>query len=392
MKVFLFHLMPYAYLDLDYTDAYPSCWVVLPNTYFDPDKGTELYHRFLDELELADQLGFDGVCVNEHHQNAYGLMPSPVVIAAALSRRTKNAKIAILGNAFGLREHPLYLAEEHAMLDHLTKGRIITGMVRGIGAEYFSTANNPALSHERYHEAHDLVVRAWTEPGPFEFEGDHYHFRYVNLWPRPVQKPHPPIWCPSQGSRETVLWAAHPKRKYVYLHTYSPIKAAQKYLDMYRQVAETEYGYTASAEQLGWAVLAYVAETDAAAYAEAKEHVENFFNKFLNIPFDMMFPPGYLTLGSLKDVARNKSLLAQKRTVDFLIEAGMFVCGSPSTVRQILQERRKQLGFHYLLPMLQFGTLPRELTRKNIELFANHVMPHLQAEGLTSAESARAAE
>src|SRR6184192_4779295 len=75
MKVFMFHLMPYAYLDMSFSDKYRSAWVVLPNTYFDPKKGHELYNRYLDELELAAELGFDGISVNEHHQTAYGLMP-----------------------------------------------------------------------------------------------------------------------------------------------------------------------------------------------------------------------------------------------------------------------------------------------------------------------------
>src|SRR5215831_21110435 len=170
MKVFMFHLMPYAYLDMTYTDKYRAAWVVLPNSYFDPKKGHELYNRYLDELELAAELGFDGISVNEHHQKAYGLMPSPVVMAAALARRTKTAKIAILGNAFCLREHPLTLAEEHAMLDCITGGRLISGMVRGIGAEYYSFGSNPAFSHARFQEAHDLVVQSWTRPGPFAFE------------------------------------------------------------------------------------------------------------------------------------------------------------------------------------------------------------------------------
>src|SRR2546430_10973168 len=102
MKVFMFHLMPYAYLDMNFTDKYRAAWVVLPNSYFDPKKGHELYNRFLDELELAAELGFDGISVNEHHQNAYGLMPSPAVMATAVSPRTKNAKIHNPGNAFGL--------------------------------------------------------------------------------------------------------------------------------------------------------------------------------------------------------------------------------------------------------------------------------------------------
>jgi len=169
MKVMSFHLMPYADLDLSVKDSYRTVWVVLPNSYYDPKKGHALYNRYLDELELCAELGFDGVCVNEHHQNAYGLMPSPVVMASALARRTRDCRIAILGNAFCLRAHPLTLAEEHAMLDVITGGRLISGFVRGVGSEYFSFGTNPVHSLERHQEAHDLVVRAWTEPGPFAY-------------------------------------------------------------------------------------------------------------------------------------------------------------------------------------------------------------------------------
>ena len=160
MRVMSFHLMPYADLDLSVKDSYRTVWVVLPNSYYDPKKGHALYNRYLDELELCAELGFDGVCVNEHHQNAYGLMPSPVVMASALARRTRDCRIAILGNAFCLREHPLTLAEEHAMLDVITGGRLISGFVRGVGSEYFSFGTNPVHSLERHQEAHDLVVRA----------------------------------------------------------------------------------------------------------------------------------------------------------------------------------------------------------------------------------------
>src|SRR5438128_12100889 len=150
-------------------------------------------------------------------------MPSPVVMAAALSRRTKKAKIAILGNAFCLREHPLTLAEEHAMLDCITGGRMISGMVRGIGAEYYSMGANPAFSHARFQEAHDLVVQPWTRAGPLAFEGKCYHFEYVNVGPRPYQQPHPPIWTASLGASETIEWSAQPSCYYVDLQTYSPI-------------------------------------------------------------------------------------------------------------------------------------------------------------------------
>ena len=100
MKVMSFHLMPYAPLDENVRRDFRSVWIVLPNSNFDPVVGHALYNRYLDELELSAELGFDGICVNEHHQTAYGLMPSPVVTASALARRTENCRIANLGNAF----------------------------------------------------------------------------------------------------------------------------------------------------------------------------------------------------------------------------------------------------------------------------------------------------
>src|SRR3989304_5840299 len=147
MKFFAFHLMPYAALDPDYDKKHNSAWVTLPNTYYDPKIGHQLYNRYLDELEFADAMGFDGVCVNEHHQNAYGLMPIPGVMAGALARRTAKGKIAVLGRALPLLNNPLVVAAEFAMLDNITAGRLVAGFVRGIGAGYHSSGVNPAESH-----------------------------------------------------------------------------------------------------------------------------------------------------------------------------------------------------------------------------------------------------
>lgn len=380
MKVFAFHLMPYGALDMSYAEEHSSVWLKLPNSYFDPKIGHELYNRYLDELELAAEVGFDGISVNEHHQNAYGLMPSPVVMAAALARNTENCKIAILGNAFALREHPLTLAEEHAMIDNITGGRLITGMVRGVGCEYFSMGVNPAYSLERHIEAHDLVVRAWTETGPFAFEGKHYHFEYVNMWPRPYQDPHPPIWCPSQGSTETIEWAAHPDRKYVYLQAYSAFESVLRYLNIYRSVAEHKYGYTASSGQIAWSVPVYCAETDEQAVEEVRPHIESLFNTFLpKISQSMFVPPGYMTASSMKKIFAHKATLRGGQKVEDLMERGVIVVGSPDTVRDTLSERHRQAGFEHVLMMPQFGTLPADLTEKNLRLLGAEVVPALQA-------------
>lgn len=377
MKFFFFHLMPYSELDLDFDRHYPATWVTLPNTYYDPKKGHELYNRYLDELEYADELGFDGVCVNEHHQTAYGMMPAPSVLAGALSRRTKNAKIAVLGRALPLLNNPLVVAEEFATLDNITGGRLVAGFVRGIGSEYHSTGVNPTESHDRFHEAHDLILRAWTEPGPFTHQGKYYNLNYVNVWPRPYQQPHPPIWIPSQGSRETIEWAAAKERRYTYLQTFSPVSALYKFMGMYRAEARKS-GYEPSPDQLGWSVNTYVAETDAQAVEEARPHIEAFVNKFLRKPMDMLLPPGYLSLSSMKGVMQAKQSLTGTRSVEELMKNGQFLCGSPKTIRAQLEEHQDKAGFNYLLPNLQFGTLPADLTRRNMEMFASEVMPYLR--------------
>src|SRR5215472_16158291 len=167
VKLVSFHLMPYRPLDLEEAAKYRSPWVVLPNRLYDPIKGAEEYARHIDALVYAETLGFDAIGVNEHHQTAYGLMPAPNLIASALIQRTSRVQIAVLGRALPLVNNPIYIAEELAMLDVMSRGRLIAGFVRGIGSEYHSSGTNPYFSHERFHEAHDLIVRAWTEPGPF---------------------------------------------------------------------------------------------------------------------------------------------------------------------------------------------------------------------------------
>ena len=101
MKISWFHLMPYRFLPKDFEDKYRSVWVDVPSHLFEADKAHQLYNEYLDELEFADEVGFDGICVNEHHNNAYGIMPSPNITAATLTRRTKDAAIIVLGQQPG---------------------------------------------------------------------------------------------------------------------------------------------------------------------------------------------------------------------------------------------------------------------------------------------------
>src|SRR5438445_703559 len=159
MQFYFFHLMPWPHLPTYFNDPYASAWVWLPNSLYDPVKGHELYQSYTDTLAYADELGFDGICVNEHHQNAYGLMPSPNVIGGALTQRTTRCKIAVIGNALPLYNPPLRVAEELAMLDVMSNGRLIAGMVIGGGPEEFSYGVNPTHARQRFREALALIVK-----------------------------------------------------------------------------------------------------------------------------------------------------------------------------------------------------------------------------------------
>lgn len=378
MQFFGFHLMPYPYLTQEHRGSGDSSWITLSNQNFDPRRGHELYQRYLEELVLYDQVGFDGVCVNEHHQTAYGLMPAPDVVAAALVPQTRG-KIAVLGNAISLRDHPLRVAEEIAMLDVISGGRVISGFVRGIGAEYQTFQLDPTQSRSRFHEAHDLIVEAWTRPGPFEWYGRHFKLRYVNPWPRPLQQPHPPIWSPSQGSAETVDWAA--RHRYTYLQTYSDIATLRRAFTEYREAAE-RYGYTAAPEQLGWAAPVYLADTDEQARREAAPHLDFLFNTLLRMPRDMFFPPGYLTMASAPRVLGAKRGLGEGRNdLAELIERGYALVGSPATIRQQLERCASELGFGIFCGIGQFGSLGHEEFERSVRLFAEGVMPALRPAG-----------
>jgi alkanesulfonate monooxygenase SsuD/methylene tetrahydromethanopterin reductase-like flavin-dependent oxidoreductase (luciferase family) len=377
MKFYLFHLMPYPYLDPEF-DRYAAAWITYPNRNYDPQQGTRLYNEYLDQMEYAEELGFDGICVNEHHQTTYGTMPAPNIMAAALARRTSRVQICILGNAISLHQFPQRVAEEVAMLDVITGGRIVSGFVRGIGAEYYSSGANPTESRDRFYEAHDLIIRAWTEPGPFEFYGRYYQFRYVNPWPRPLQTPHPPVWIPSTGSTETIDWAA--RLRYPFLMIYAPLAVVGGFFEEYRKRAEA-HGEPATPDRLGWSVPIYVAATDARAHEEAREHMLWLFNKGLKFPAHVAMPPGYLTEESWWRTVNRQDRMTKRfgnLTYEDLVGMGYVLVGSPDTVAQTLVERRRALGCGKTIGLFQVGDMPHKKAVANMELFAREVMPRVR--------------
>jgi alkanesulfonate monooxygenase SsuD/methylene tetrahydromethanopterin reductase-like flavin-dependent oxidoreductase (luciferase family) len=386
MKFNFFHLMPYPYLpdDFDDVDKYPSPSLTFSNRHFDPAKGVQLYHRYLDELEYADQLGYDGVVVNEHHQSAYGMMPSPNIMAAALSRRTSRSRILVLGNALPIRGNPLRVAEEIAMLDHLTNGRLVSGFVRGIGWEHFAHSVSPAESRSRFNEAHDLIKKAWTTEGPFEWIGEHYEYRYVNVWPRPLQSPHPPIAVPGAGSPETMRWVA--ENRYMYVSVYAPTSVVKTWFDGYRKAA-ADLGYEPDPENIALAIPVFVGENDVSAHREAKQHVEWLFKRGLRQSSPLVFPPGYMSPQALRGLLRSRTGSYGETSFEELVEQGLVIVGGPESVRNRIEEFREELGFGQMMVLLAIGDMSPELTRRNTEIFASEVIPHFREAGAAQPEA-----
>jgi alkanesulfonate monooxygenase SsuD/methylene tetrahydromethanopterin reductase-like flavin-dependent oxidoreductase (luciferase family) len=386
VKFNFFHLMPYQDLPEDFDARFKTPSLTYPNRYFDRETGNKLYHRYLDELEYAEKLGYDGIVVNEHHQSAYGMMPSPNIMAAALARRTSKAKIMVLGNAIGIRDHPLRVAEEIAMLDHLSDGRIVSGFVRGIGWEYFAHSISPTKSRARFDEAHDLIVKAWTSDDVFEWVSPNFEFRYVNVWPRTVQIPHPPIYVPGAGSRETMRFCA--EHRYTYMSVYAPTPVVKGWFDGYREAC-AELDYEPDPEKMGLSIPIYVAETHEQARAEAAQHLEFLFHKGLKQGLEIVNPPGYTSLSSLRGMLGGSRKAFSALSAQDLIDNGMAIVGSAESVGDQLAELQRELGFGQVMALMCIGDMPHHRTVRSMELFAEEVMPRFRT-GAPEAEPALA--
>ena len=384
MKLMWFHLMPYTELPDDFREKHPSVWVDIHSSLFDPRRAHHMYNDFMDELEFAAECGFDAVCVNEHHSNGYGLMPSPNLIASALARRTSDTALCVIGNSLALYNPPTRVAEEFAMIDVISGGRLIAGFPVGTPMDTcFAFGQNPSMLRERYHEAHDLVLRAWTETDTFAFNGRFNQQRYVNIWPRPVQKPHPPIWIPGGGSIETWRWCAEMDHVYAYL-SYFGYQAGQATMDGFWAEMD-RLGKDRNPYRAGFLQFVGVAESREEAYRLYREPAEYFYGRCLHVDPRFANAPGYTSeatqragvVGQVAQVARMRRFDTLAREMDAIVEKGYVIIGSPDEVAAQLREVAVNLNVGHLMMLLQFGNMGKELAKYNTKLFAEKVMPQL---------------
>ncbi len=251
----------------------------ISNEHYNPSVGSQLYNRYLDEKVYAEEMGFDALMLNEHHSTPFCMQGVTNVGASILARITNKAKIIILGNVLPIWDDPLWLAEQLAMIDMISNGRLVSGFVRGGGRESYSHNAPPHFNRERFEEAHDFLIKAWTTPGPWRWEGKHYHYRYVNPWARPLQQPHPPIWIPSTVSVETVKWTAEKGYPLVLLAT--KLEPTKEAFQLYHDTA-AEFGHKSGTQNVAYLWKVHVDETEEKAEEVGRKYLSGVSNPFLS--------------------------------------------------------------------------------------------------------------
>jgi alkanesulfonate monooxygenase SsuD/methylene tetrahydromethanopterin reductase-like flavin-dependent oxidoreductase (luciferase family) len=286
-----------------------------------------------------------------------------------------------MGATLPTQNPPIRVAEEYAMLDCISGGRLVAGLPLGSPMDVKLCYGITPMEHrERYREAFALTLKAWQSREIFAWNGRYHQLANVNLWPRPIQQPHPPVWVPGSGSISTFDFAVDNEVCYCFL-SYSGARSAKGMMGGYWDVVAKK-GRDANPYRAGFLQLVAVADTDARAEEQYAKHVEYFYHKCLHVPPAWFAPPGNQDYRSLEAAARNPMRYAvntkELRYRDF-VEKGYVIAGSPATVRQRLEEEVvKGLRVGNLMVLLQIGSMPHELTLQNMDLFAREVLPSLR--------------
>lgn len=372
MRFNYFHLMPW--------DSFPERVEPWPvnNREFDPVKATELYATYIDTMAYAEECGWDSVGCNEHHFSPYGLMSNPNLIGSALIQKTKHIGIAMFGNLVPLL-NPIRVAEEYAMLDVISGGRLMCGFMRGIPHEYIAYNLPPDESRERLNEATELIKKAWTEPAPFGWEGQYYQYRAVSIWPRPRQQPHPKILM-SGGNPDSARYAArnHAMLGMVFMPN---LAEGRKVIDAYLDEAH-KCGWEPGPEDILAGFHTCITETDEEARAHLERGVKYFTGTLLTPQREaqriVLQKTRYFGSDDNAEYFVKRLRHAASRTIDEAIEDGTVLCGSPETVVKQIKRIHAELGCGWMNTNMKIGNIPNDVVTKGMELFRDHVQAEVR--------------
>ena len=385
MNVFVFDLLPYAE-HLDHLKQGKELPWPLPRRHFKPEVAVRTYAEHLTAWDALERLGYDGVGFNEHHTSPYGLMNSPNLLAASAAQRTKRLKLLVYGNLLPLHD-PLRLAEELAMLDCLSNGRIVSGFARGIPREYNVYKVRLSESRARFEEAWEIIRRAWTEE-VFSYEGKFWQYEDVAIWPRPVQQPYPPVWVPVTGSKETIEWAG--RWNVPITPGLLPIKAVREDVIRYYARCLAQHGHRLTPDHLIIQASVYVADSKSQAVKEAGPYLL-YFNQTLfshgNISeaakqrdagylsaasFDYMRPENIPAVSGARERFRDMTMQTVERDAEHM------PWGTPDEIIERLIDAANHAGASTVLVNMNRGAMPQEMFLHQIERFGREVLPALQ--------------
>lgn len=370
----------HATCDVSYTalpelDAGQTLTIDLPTEYHRASHSQRTLEEILLTTQMLERLGFDGATLTEQHGGAVGIVGNALQAAAWVAGQTSGIRINAVGPILNAYLSPVRMAEEAAFADLVSHGRLTIGLPLGVGSQYHSYGiTNPAKARSRHREAHDLFIKALTHEGPFAWNGEHYHVPHVNLWPRPIQDPHPPIWIPAAGSRESLQLAA--ERGYVYQTVFVPWELLLNNAEMFRGLCR-EQGYEPQRDQIAAFFQVYVAETDDQARREYEPMLLWQYQNVFAHPFHDSFPPGYVSEAGLRGVFsggyRSEDADPARMTWERLIDENWLIAGSPETVRNRLEELTDALGAGRVV--IDTSSLPLWQKEKSLTLLAEEVMP-----------------
>jgi alkanesulfonate monooxygenase SsuD/methylene tetrahydromethanopterin reductase-like flavin-dependent oxidoreductase (luciferase family) len=373
---------------------YPKAWenhqgslrVNLPSRNLDPKLAGDLFHRYYDEWMLADELGLD-IMLNEHHATSTCMSSTCIVGLSILSRITKRARLLVLGYPLGHRPDPLRCAEELATVDVISRGRLDMGFVKGVPYEFAPSNQNPVRVMDRFWDAHDFIIKAMTSHDePFNWESEFFHYRQVNVWPRPVQQPHPPVWS-TTGSRSNAKVLGE---RGIAMATLGTGYATRPLYDAYREGYIAKRGKAPAADRFAYLGLVAVADNEEVARRRG-EAVSIYLSSSAIVAPQFRNPPGYLSIEDnvrmLRGEGRPRTGTQDGRFIDMrtagvqeLIDTGILFCGTPDQVyTQIVEFCEYCGGMGNLLMMGHAGAMSHEDTVDNLTLFSKEVLPRLKA-------------
>ena len=335
----------------------------------------EVVQREIEQMVWTEELGFDSIWLTEHHFIEYGLSVSPAVLAAAAAMRTQRVRIGLAAAILPFHD-PVRLAEELAMVDILSGGRLDVGVGRGNRPVEFEGYRVPQIeSRERFDEALEILIRAWTQER-FAFEGRHFTIPEIHVIPKPLQQPHPPLYvvCVSPDTIEATALRGVPMLNSLLRGPIDPlVQQRDTYVKACRKAGRSEAEIGSLLGRWGVSRHVYVAPSDAQAQAEAKD-AEMWYQEALRrflIPehIDRVHPllqPGFRTMAERLSRVSWEQLVAETLAV-----------GSPDTVADRIAQLR-DLGVGEVLCWMNFGGLPQAHVRRSMELFAREVLPRFR--------------